>query len=129
MDIAAVDEYETYVVVIACEPVAAFRAKRRENATPDTEIMQCLGAAYREGATTPLWDGTAGISCREADEDEGTMWLAGLTSALCGTWMFPSGCEMEVERNNFVFFLIPVDFEIFTAESCDPIKQRAATDA
>ena len=109
-------EFKTFVVLINSEPVVALRATqndvdRFDGADAENDILQCLGAVHREGTRQPVWDGAANIAFREAADDEAVTWVAGLTSALCGTRAFESGLEVEVEHNSFVCFLIPVELE------------------
>lgn len=112
----SVARFKTFVVLIDGEPVATLRAtqddiERFDATNAENDILQCLGAVYREGTQQPVWDGATSIAFREAVDDEAVMWVAGLTSALCEPWAFESGLEVEVEHDSFVYFLIPVDLE------------------
>ncbi len=115
MDYADVDsECKTFVLLIDNEPVASLRATQHDIARFDAadaqnNILQSLGAVYREGTRQPVWDGAASIAFREAADDEAVTWVAGMTSALCGTWAFDSRLDIEVEHNSFVYFMIPIE--------------------
>lgn len=100
-----------YVIEIAGESIVVFpeadlAAAKEEAATGNvTEALQ----EFERGGK-PVWDGTAALTVRDADEDEVGLFEAGLAEAI------EDGDITAEERNEFAVFLIETDEDDETDE-------------